>query len=427
MVMVLGLIVVLITGTVQVGGVGNIIDLLEKGNRDQFFDVGIDPTIRHSVWAIMIGGVFQAVYTSGVNQLVVQRNLSCKSEQGATFSAWIGVIGVSLTRLLASACGVVMFAYYVDCDPVDAGRIMTRDQIMPLFIVDLFGHIRGLSGLILSAIFSASLSTVSSGVNAVSANISEDFIKPHFKYSEACITLITKLIAAVCGVIATSLAYVAPLFGSNILEAALAFVGVLSGPLLGVFSLGMFLPHCNSTGAMSGLVSGAVLGYFFLVSSFLLPLPLTDQLGYLNYNCSDVMSNFTMLETTTSYVTTPVLNDDYDLPMWFLQLCNVSYMYYGCFTCILTIVVGMIVSLLTGPMEPASLNRDLFCPLVDAFFCCLPKTCTKRCCSSVGKNYEAKVAGYVNDAYEVEANGHVTLPTPASELFVNEQTSETRL
>lgn len=426
LIMVIGLILVLILGCVQVGGVDEVIKRLQEGNRDDFVDFRGNLTIRHSFWAIMIGGVFQAVYTSGVNQLVVQRNLSCKTERQAGISAWIGVVGVGLTRLLACACGLVMFAYYAECDPQTAGRIEDRDQTMALFIVDLVRGVGadsyGVSGLILSAVFSASLSTVSSGVNSVAANISEDLIKPHFKYRETCLTWTTKVIAACCGLITIGLAYIAPLISSDLLESVLAFVGILSGPLLGVFSLGMFIPWSNSKGAIIGLFFGALLGYWFLFSSFIFSSSLTDQLDFINSNCT-VGDTMTSAAPTTSAATTTSPPED-SVPDWLIYLASISYMYFGCFTCLLTVSVGAISSLLTGPMDPASLDPDLFCPLVKSFCCCLPDRCTSWCCSSVGRNFDPK-SGYVNDAFEVEANGQVETPIPR-ELYLNETTIDTR-
>ena len=48
---------------------------------------------------------------------------------------------------------------------------------MPYYVVDTMGHIPGLSGLFVSGIFSAALSTVSAAVNSLAAVTLEDYIK----------------------------------------------------------------------------------------------------------------------------------------------------------------------------------------------------------------------------------------------------------
>eukprot|EP00057_Strongylocentrotus_purpuratus_P026355 XP_011680829.1 PREDICTED: sodium-coupled monocarboxylate transporter 2-like [Strongylocentrotus purpuratus] len=73
--------------------------------------------------------------------------------------------------------GVVMYVYYVDCDPYTQGVVMSKDQIMPLMVMDLFGDMPGLPGLFLSAVVSASISTLSSGVNSLAALSGEDGVK----------------------------------------------------------------------------------------------------------------------------------------------------------------------------------------------------------------------------------------------------------
>lgn len=48
---------------------------------------------------------------------------------------------------------------------------------MPLFVVDAMGSFPGLSGIFVSGIFSASLSSVSAAVNSLAAVTLEDYIK----------------------------------------------------------------------------------------------------------------------------------------------------------------------------------------------------------------------------------------------------------
>lgn len=48
---------------------------------------------------------------------------------------------------------------------------------MPFYVIDTMQHIPGLSGLFVSGIFSAALSTVSAAMNSLSAVTLEDFVK----------------------------------------------------------------------------------------------------------------------------------------------------------------------------------------------------------------------------------------------------------
>ena len=100
-------------------------------------------------------------------------------------------------------------------------------------------HIPGLAGLCVAGIFSGSLSTVSSAINSLAAVTLEDYLKPVFKISESNTTLILKILALLYGIICIGLAFLADVLGTGVLQASLTIFGVVGGPLLGLFTLGV--------------------------------------------------------------------------------------------------------------------------------------------------------------------------------------------
>lgn len=103
--------------------------------------------------------------------------------------------GLLVLASMAILCGMVMYAEYHDCDPVTLGLIERHDQLMPYFIMDKLSKIHGLPGLFVACVFSGSLSTLSSGFNALAAITWEDIIKPRVKVRDESQALnITKLI-----------------------------------------------------------------------------------------------------------------------------------------------------------------------------------------------------------------------------------------
>jgi Na+/proline symporter len=114
-------------------------------------------------------------------------------------------------------------------------------------MVDSLSHHPGLPGLFVSGLFSGTLSTISSGVNALAAVAIQDFIRP-FKpnMSDEAAAKLSYILTIGFGVISVGVAYLAQLLG-GILTASFTIFGVIGGPLLGLFSLGMFCRFANST------------------------------------------------------------------------------------------------------------------------------------------------------------------------------------
>lgn len=186
-----------------------------------------------------------------VNQTQVQRYLTVRDLKTAQKTMWWQWPMMTLLSLSTSFAGLCIYSRYYRCDPLSAGSISSADQLMPYYVVDAMGGMPGLPGLFVAGIFSASLSTVSAAVNSLAAVTIEDYYKPlHKKFtggvemSEQQAALRTKILALVYGFAFLGLAFLAQFLG-GILQAALTIFGVVGGPLLGLFTLGMFTVTAN--------------------------------------------------------------------------------------------------------------------------------------------------------------------------------------
>lgn len=56
--------------------------------------------------------------------------------------------------------------------------VARSDKILPYYVLDAAANVPGLPGLFLAGLVSASLSTMSAGLNTVTGTIYEDFIDP---------------------------------------------------------------------------------------------------------------------------------------------------------------------------------------------------------------------------------------------------------
>ena len=259
--MFVGLIFILIVGCFREGGFENAYEIAYNRGRIQFLELNPDPRIRHSFWSVTIGSVFTWLYTYGVNQAQVQRGLSCRNMTTARIAYWVNVPGLILTMLIPALCGILAFARYSDCDPVRSKIVTKRDQLLVLYVMDIVAEdAPGLPGLFMASLFSAALSTVSSGINGLAAVTCKDFGVQYFLHSrgwtDVAITKIAKLISALYG--ALCIVMIFPIQNlPGLLDSALALFGALGGPLLGAFICGIFVPIINHIGVLAGMIISA--------------------------------------------------------------------------------------------------------------------------------------------------------------------------
>ncbi|XP_019638106.1 PREDICTED: sodium-coupled monocarboxylate transporter 1-like [Branchiostoma belcheri] len=381
-VMCMGFLAVIIQGSINVGGFGEVWSRNLEGDRLTFFVWDVDPRIRHSTWSVLFGGGFMWIAVFGVNQAQVQRYLSCKNLRKAQTALYLNVPGLFVIVTLASLCGLVMYALNRECDPVTAEYLKTSDQLMPYTVMMLLSWLPGLPGVFVSAVFAGALSTMSSGLNSLAAVTLEDFIKPFKKdLSERQYTNISKVLVAVYGALMILLAWASSFMGA-VLQAALGMFGMVGGPLLGVFSLGIFFPCANTVGAVVGIICGFLMTFWVGIGAQIykpiVPRPPVTIAGCPLANHTD--SNFTT--STVSMVTdllgTTSVEDlvasTEERPA-IAEFYNISYLWYGVLAVFVVVTVGLIVSFITGPQNPAELDPRLITPLFDTACCCCPGRC----------------------------------------------------
>lgn len=372
---------VAIKGIADEGGIEKVWMTNYNGSRIEFFNFDTSPLTRHTVWSLVIGGYFTWLSIYAVNQAMVQRYLSIPTLKKSQSVIWINLPGLSLLLTITCVIGLAIYAKYKDCDPLKSKQVTSADQLFPLFVMDVLGDIPGIPGLFVAGIFSGALSTVSSGVNSLSAVTLEDIVKVYISpnISELWATRCTKVFALVYGILAILLVLVAERLG-DVLPAALSIFGMVGGPLLGLFTLGMFFPWPNAFGAVVGLISGLCLSFWIGLGYFInkpyIPRPPISIEGCL-FNVTSVVSNLTT--TVTTIPTIPIQEEE-----GLINLYKMSYMWYSAIGCSTVVIVGLIVSFITGPKQGCDMDPRLFSPFFETIFFWLPPSIRKQLRFGVG-------------------------------------------
>lgn len=341
---------VIFCAVARAGGFGPIWDTAYAGGRLEFLNFDPDPTTRHTWFSLIIGGGFTYLSLYAVNQTQVQRLLTVKDLKASQKAMWWNWPILSCLSLSTSFSGLAIYYLYHSCDPLLQGRVSSRDQLMPLFVVDAMGAYPGLPGLFVSGIFSASLSTVSAAVNSLAAVTLEDYIKPLYQHikkrplPETKSTLPSKITAMLYGILCIGVAFSAQLLG-GVLQASLTVFGVVGGPLFGLFTLGMFSPRANQRGAITGLICGIGFAMFL---GFGQPKPIPPTKSFSTDDCTEfggirLFTNYTEASTTEAVSDVLLQRSDDVEYIWLLKL---SYLWYGVFGFLITFIVGYVLSVL---------------------------------------------------------------------------------
>nr|XP_054759803.1 sodium-coupled monocarboxylate transporter 2-like [Lytechinus pictus] len=190
-----GIVAIIIAGSMEVGGFNKVWAIADEGERINFFDMRTDLTIRNTFWTVTVGTFMTTFHAFGMNQAIAQRCLSLGSVQKAKRAIGVAVLAEWAVIILMGLSGVVMYSYYFDCDPYTDGKVFSPDQIMPYMVMEVFAQTPGIPGIFLSSVISASLSTLSSGLNAMAAVAGEDIIKILWpRIQEKTYTAISKLL-----------------------------------------------------------------------------------------------------------------------------------------------------------------------------------------------------------------------------------------
>jgi solute carrier family 5 (sodium-coupled monocarboxylate transporter), member 8/12 len=89
------------------------------------------------------------------------------------------------------------------------------------------------------------------------------------------------------------LAYGCSFLGTTVLQITLSLFGLLGGPLLAVFSLGMFIPFANSYGAFIGLISSLFINITLGIGSVFYGIPIkTYQKPFNTTECQGFNETF---------------------------------------------------------------------------------------------------------------------------------------
>ncbi|KAH6929780.1 hypothetical protein HPB50_005867 [Hyalomma asiaticum] len=225
--------------------------------------------------------------------------------------------------------------------------------MMPYFVMDALGHLPGMTGLFVTAVYSGSLSTMSSGYNALAAITWEDFLKPRLKLSPKGVMWATKAIAAAYGLLTIVIAFLAGTLPS-ILSATFVTTGCFIGASGGIFFLGLLFPWCRGKTVIISMLTGMALSFWVAI-------------GGMVYPRKPVIARTTVEACTFNYtLRVPPTRTYYSGGVY--DLYHVSYMWIPVISFLSTTFVAVVVTLVLGTKNSPDVDPKLLAPGIREYY-----------------------------------------------------------
>ncbi len=296
-------------------------ELVSIGNQQHKFSLGsFRPDFKHSsFWVVLLYGFFINLSNFGIDQNYVQRYQATHSSRDAVRSLWLCVKWYMPVSLVFFIIGSGLFAYYQlhpelltqvrirtahELLPVDASAQQISglatslkpsdygDKVLPQFMVSMLPV--GVVGLLVSAILSAAMSTISSSINASATVFTFDIYKRYFSRRSADARTLTVLHISTlvfgCLGILTGLSMIGV---KSILDAWWQLSGTFASGMLGLFLLGLISHRARSHQALIAVTIGSLV-VVWMTFPFIIPDRFAQFRNVLNTNMIIVVSTLSI-------------------------------------------------------------------------------------------------------------------------------------
>ena len=252
-----GIIACLGFGLHELGGWDAFTSQLDRSRLDavDFGSLGFQEGDEFGFWPMVLGGFFLYVSYYGTDQSQAQRTLSARNmdvvRQTLLFN---GLVRFPVT-LSYCIMGLVVGTLVLVTPEFKAAIPSDKpDMMIPVFIRDYLPH--GMIGLLIVAILSAAMSSLSSAINSLSAVTVEDFILRGKETEGKKYMFYSRLTALFWGVVCILLAAFAGDIADTVIEAINKIGSVFYGPILATFLLAILTRRTHALGANIGLLTG---------------------------------------------------------------------------------------------------------------------------------------------------------------------------
>ena len=213
-----------------------VVDSVETSrySRIFFFD---DPSSPRYFWKMFFSGLFVVVAMTGLDQDMMQLNLSCRTKRDAKINIMITAFFQIIILVLFLALGVLLYSY---ADSTGLEIPEKSDQLFAQVAVN--GGLPTIVGVVfVLGLISSTYSAAGSALTALTTSFTVDILNGPERYDERCLTRVRRTVHVVMAVIMGLSIVAFDLFSDDsTINLIYKVVSFTYGPILGMFVFGMF-------------------------------------------------------------------------------------------------------------------------------------------------------------------------------------------
>lgn len=225
-------------------------------------------------WTGMIfGAPILAIWYWYTDQYIVQRILSAKGVQDARKGTLLAGFLKIFPIFLFILPGMIAVALFPGISGNEAYTYLLTGDLLPI----------GIKGIVISGLFAALMSSLSSAFNSSATLIANDIYKPRKEnVKDEELVLVGRLATSLIVILTIFLIPLLRMINTDIYLYLQTLQAYISPPIASVFVIGIFWKKITSKAAIWSLITGGILGFIKILLTLLNP-EVVSRLGVLSY------------------------------------------------------------------------------------------------------------------------------------------------
>lgn len=201
-----------------------------------------DSSSKNYFFKQFISGALIAIVMTGLDQNMMQKNLTCKNLPDAQKNVFWFSISIIFTNLLFLSLGVLLYVFAfqnnITIDQNTLGQFLNTDELYPKLALNYFGSFAAI--VFLLGITAAAFSSADSALTSLTTAWCSDFIDFSSFGEKKKIKIRNQVHIIFSGVLMGIIMIFKWVNDESTINAVFTIAGYTYGPLLGLFSFGLF-------------------------------------------------------------------------------------------------------------------------------------------------------------------------------------------